>query len=63
MLFVATGNVLYAVGLPMAASSIVGGLLGAQLAVRQGSRFIRRVFLVVVVVLIGKLFFDLLLQR
>jgi uncharacterized membrane protein YfcA len=63
MLFVATDNVLYAVGLPMAASSIVGGLLGAQLAVRQGSRFIRWVFLVVVVVLIGKLAFDLLLQR
>ena len=63
MLFVATDNVLYAVGLPMAASSIVGGLLGAQLAVRQGSRFIRSVFLVVVVALIGKLAFDLLLQR
>jgi uncharacterized membrane protein YfcA len=62
-LFVATGNVLYAVGVPMAASSIAGGLLGAQLAVRQGSRFIRRAFLVVVVALIGKLVYDLLLQR
>jgi uncharacterized membrane protein YfcA len=63
MLFVATDNVLYAVGLPMAASSIVGGMLGAQLAVRQGSRFIRRMFVLVVVALIAKLAFDLLLQR
>lgn len=63
MLFVATDNVLYAVGLPMAAASIAGGLLGAQLAVRKGSRFIRRMFLLVVVVLIGKLAWDLLLHR
>jgi uncharacterized membrane protein YfcA len=63
MLFVATDNVLYAVGLPMAASSIVGGMLGAQLAVRQGSRFIRRMFVLVVVALIAKLAYDLLLQR
>lgn len=63
MFFVATDNVLYAVGLPMAASSIVGGMLGAQLAVRQGSRFIRRMFLLVVVALIAKLAYDLLLQR
>ena len=59
VLFVATDNVLYAVGLPMAAASIAGGLIGAQLAIRQGSRFIRRAFLVVVVVLIGKLSYDL----
>jgi uncharacterized membrane protein YfcA len=63
MLFVATDNVLYAVGLPMAASSIAGGLLGAQLAVRQGSRFIRWMFLLVVLALIAKLVYDLLLQR
>lgn len=63
MLFVATDNVLYAAGIPMAASSIAGGLLGAQLAVRQGSRFIRRIFLLVVVALITKLAYDLLLKR
>jgi hypothetical protein len=63
VLFVATGNVLYAVGLPMAACSIAGGLLGAQLAVLQGSRFIRWMFLLVVVALIARLSYDLLLQR
>ncbi len=63
MLFVATDNVLYTVGFPMAASSVLGGLLGAQLAVRQGSRFIRRMFLLVVMGLIAKFAYDLLLRR
>ncbi|HWH47265.1 MAG TPA: TSUP family transporter [Burkholderiales bacterium] len=62
MLFVTTDNVLYAVGFPMAACSVAGGLLGAQLAVRQGSPFIRRAFLLVVALLIGKLSYDLLAQ-
>lgn len=62
MLFLSTDNVLYAVGFPMAVSSVAGGLLGAQLAVRQGSRFIRRAFLLVVALLIGKLLYDLLAQ-
>ncbi|MGQ0577530.1 MAG: TSUP family transporter [Betaproteobacteria bacterium] len=60
MLFMATGNVLYAVGLPMAFCSIAGGLLGAQLAVRRGSRFVRWMFLLVVVALIARLSYDLL---
>jgi uncharacterized membrane protein YfcA len=55
-----TGNVLYAVALPMAAFNVAGGFLGAHLAVRKGSAFIRSVFLVVVVALIGKVLFDVL---
>lgn len=60
VLFMVTGNVLYAVALPMAAFNVVGGFLGAHFAVRGGSRTIRTVFLVVVVALIGKVLFDLL---
>jgi uncharacterized membrane protein YfcA len=59
VLFVLTGNVLYAVALPMAAFNIVGGFLGAHLAIRKGSRFIRAVFLVVVVALIVKISVDM----
>lgn len=55
VLFMVTGNVLYAVALPMAAFNIAGGFLGAHFAVRGGSRFIRKVFLVVVAALIIKL--------
>ena len=60
ILFMQTGNVFYAVALPMAAFNVAGGFLGAHLAVRRGSRFIRTVFLMVVVALIVKLLFDLL---
>jgi uncharacterized membrane protein YfcA len=60
VLFIATGNVLYAIALPMAIFNIVGGFLGAHLAVRGGSRFIRAMFLVVLTVLIVKVLLDLL---
>ena len=60
ILFMATGNVLYAIALPMAAFNIAGGFLGAHFAVRGGNRFIRTVFLVVVAALIVKVLFDLL---
>ena len=57
-LFVATGNVLYAVALPMAACNVLGGFLGAHLAVRGGSRVVRIAFLAVLTALIGKLILD-----
>lgn len=60
VLFMVTGNVLYAVALPMAAFNVAGGFLGAHFAVRGGSRFIRTVFLVVVAALIAKVLLDLL---
>ena len=60
VLFMLTGNVLYAVALPMAAFNVAGGFVGAHFAVRQGSRFIRIVFLVVVVALVVKVSVDVL---
>lgn len=60
VLFMATGNVLYAIALPMAAFNIAGGFLGAHFAVQGGNRFIRTVFLVVVAALIVKVLLDLL---
>ena len=60
VLFMLTGNVLYAVALPMAALNIAGGFLGAHFAVRGGSRFIRTMFLVVVSALIVKILVDVL---
>jgi uncharacterized protein len=60
VLFMMTGNVLYAVALPMAVFNVAGGFLGAHLAIRRGNRFIRTVFLLVVAALIGKVLLDLL---
>jgi uncharacterized membrane protein YfcA len=60
ILFLRTGNVLYAVALPMAAFNIAGAFLGSHFAVRIGSRLIRWVFLVVVAALVLKVLADML---
>ena len=52
------GELLWVVGLSMAAGNLVGGLVGARTAVRLGSGFVRRVFLLVLVVLVVKLAVD-----
>ena len=53
--FSATGQLLYGIGLAMAASNVLGATLGAHLAIRKGSRFVRVFFLVIVCGLIAKL--------
>lgn len=56
--FVPSGHVLWGVGLGMAAFNIVGALLGARMALRHGSGFVRVVFIVVAAVLIARLGYD-----
>ncbi len=58
LLFAAGGHVLWAVGAAMAVSNLLGAQLGARLAIRHGSRLVRRVFLVVVTALIARLTWD-----
>lgn len=53
--FGSTGHILFGVGAAMAISNVAGALLGAHLAIRKGSRFVRVFFLVVVCGLIAKL--------
>jgi uncharacterized protein len=55
-----TGAVLWAYGFPMAAANIAGSIVGARLAVRFGSGFVRVVFLVVLTALITRLTYDVL---
>ncbi|MBT9392614.1 TSUP family transporter [Hymenobacter sp. NST-14] len=50
-----TGQILWAVALPMAASNIAGSTIGANLALRYGTGFVRVLFLVVVTAFILKL--------
>jgi uncharacterized membrane protein YfcA len=47
------------VGLVLGLANMAGGYLGARTAVKQGSTFIRNVFLAVVGALILKLGFDI----
>lgn len=56
--FVPSGHVLWVIGLAMAAFNIVGALLGARLALRHGSRFVRGTFIVVACLLICRLGYD-----
>ena len=59
LVFGLSGNILWGLGLAMGAANIVGGFLGASLALRHGNHFVRKVFLAVIVALGLKLAWDL----
>lgn len=52
------GQVLFALGLPAAACSILGGYLGSGLAMRRGAKLIRATMLVVLALMLVKLCAD-----
>lgn len=53
-----SGNVMWLLGLWMAVCSVLGSISGSYLAIRLGSNFVRKVFLLVVCVLILKSSYD-----
>lgn len=58
LLFIPHGAVLWKLGLLLAAANIAGSYLGSRMAIARGSRFIRVIFLIVVIALIAKLGID-----
>jgi hypothetical protein len=60
ILFGLTGELLWLLGLAMAACNVTGAQVGSHLAIRRGSGFVRVVFLVVVGSLIAKTAWDAL---
>ncbi len=58
--FVLHGHVLYAVGLPMAVCNMAGSWLGARVALRRGTGFVRGLFLAVLSTFILKLGWEVL---
>jgi hypothetical protein len=58
-MFSYAGTILWAVALPMAAGQLCGGIFGARLALRGGTRIVRVAVLAVSTVLIVKLGIDL----
>jgi uncharacterized membrane protein YfcA len=56
--FVPSGNVIFRLGFAMAAFNIAGSLVGSHLALKHGSTFVRKLFLIVVSVLIAKFAYD-----
>ncbi|AZG47424.1 hypothetical protein D7316_04034 [Gordonia insulae] len=53
------GNILWLLGIGLAVANVAGAQLGAHMAIGRGSGFVRWVLLVVVVVMVGKLGYDL----
>lgn len=59
LVFFAQGAPLVALGLTMGACNVTGGYLGAHMAIRRGSGFVRIVFLAVVGALTVRLAYDI----
>lgn len=58
--FIAGGKVMLAVGLPAALCSILGHWIGSGLAIKNGAKVIRPVFLMVIIMLFIKVGLDLI---
>lgn len=58
--FLLNGKVFFTVAIPMAICMIIGGKVGAKLAIRKGATFIKPVFVIASFALVIKMSFDLL---
>ncbi|MDA2814856.1 TSUP family transporter [Nocardiopsis sp. RSe5-2] len=56
--FAANGDVLWAMGLALAACNVAGAQIGARMALRRGAGFVRAVLVVVVAALLAKLAWE-----
>ena len=54
------GDVLWKYSIPMGICNLAGAYMGSHLAIQKGNKFIRGIFLVVLVLLIGRLGWDFL---
>jgi uncharacterized membrane protein YfcA len=61
--FASTNNIIYFLGIPMAICNILGAFVGTKLAIKNGSQFVRKLFLVIVSLLILKLGYDITISK
>jgi uncharacterized membrane protein YfcA len=61
--FASTGNILYRYAIPLAAANVAGSIIGSRLAILKGSEFVRKFFLVVVLLLISRFAWELATSR
>ncbi|MBL8914223.1 MAG: TSUP family transporter [Archangium sp.] len=59
VVFAFRGLVIWKVSIPMAVGQLIGGIIGAQLAVKRGDHLVKRVVLVVVIGLVARLTYQL----
>jgi len=62
VLFVLKGSILWSVALPMAVCNAMGGFLGSKMAIAKGNKFIRRIFLLVIIATLCRLGYDVFLH-
>jgi len=58
--FIPAGMVIFPLAIPMAIAMFVGSVVGSHLAMKGGNRWLRRLFLVLVICLLAKLIMDLI---
>ena len=58
--FLASGPIIFQAAIPMAACNVLGAVLGSRLAVLKGNRFVRVLFLAVVLGVVLRLAYDLI---
>jgi uncharacterized membrane protein YfcA len=56
--FLCLGQVLVAAGLVMGAGQLIGAWLGSHMVIKRGTEFIRPIFITVVLVVTGKVIYD-----
>ncbi len=57
--FIPTGHVIWGLALTMAVANVLGAVAGTQLALRHGAGFVRVLFLLLLIGLIGRMGFNL----
>lgn len=59
LVFGISGSIMWVVGLAVGICNLVGGIIGSHVAIRRGSDFVRKFYLVVTFALIVRVLFDL----
>ena len=62
VLFIMKGSILWSIAIPMAFCNAVGGFIGSRLAIAKGNKFIRKVFLLVIIATLCRLGYDVFLH-
>ncbi|MFO8145130.1 MAG: TSUP family transporter, partial [Candidatus Syntrophosphaera sp.] len=57
--FLFAGKVWFALAIPAAACGIAGNLLGSKLVIKNGNRLIRPIFILALILLLGRIVYDL----
>jgi uncharacterized membrane protein YfcA len=62
VLFTLKGAILWSIAIPMAICNALGGIIGSRMAIAKGNKFIRTVFLFVIIATLCRLGYDVFLH-